>query len=179
MCVFFCVYIITSQNNALISNFGGGFRWKNEYSWCIIESKTKIKNDGKQEFSHKTSFRPNLFFYMVVIQKLITTNDQKNLKIQYKVPYEVFLLQSNFYEICQNRENSQVKKFNTMFFISFLQVAVTITIYPQTVFNICYSKNISRRYFKISPITEIFNFSKNYFLSVNKSFLAELKYLKN
>ncbi|KAE9524378.1 hypothetical protein AGLY_015215 [Aphis glycines] len=29
--------IITSRNNASISNFGGGFRWKSEYPWCIIE----------------------------------------------------------------------------------------------------------------------------------------------
>ncbi|KAE9530455.1 hypothetical protein AGLY_010917 [Aphis glycines] len=29
--------IITNRNNASISNFGGGFRWKNEYLWCIIE----------------------------------------------------------------------------------------------------------------------------------------------
>ncbi|KAE9534333.1 hypothetical protein AGLY_008423 [Aphis glycines] len=28
---------ITIQNNASISNFGGGFRWKSEYPWCIIE----------------------------------------------------------------------------------------------------------------------------------------------
>ncbi|KAF0769544.1 Uncharacterized protein FWK35_00005104, partial [Aphis craccivora] len=25
------VYSITSRNNASISNFGGGFRWKSEY----------------------------------------------------------------------------------------------------------------------------------------------------
>ncbi|KAE9530089.1 hypothetical protein AGLY_011551 [Aphis glycines] len=31
--------IITSRNNASISNFGGGFRWKSEYPWCIIEFK--------------------------------------------------------------------------------------------------------------------------------------------
>ncbi|KAE9526246.1 hypothetical protein AGLY_013877 [Aphis glycines] len=30
--------IITSRNNASISNFGGGFRWKSEYPWCIIET---------------------------------------------------------------------------------------------------------------------------------------------
>ncbi|KAE9537184.1 hypothetical protein AGLY_006207 [Aphis glycines] len=30
--------IITSRNSASISNFGGGFRWKSEYSWCIIET---------------------------------------------------------------------------------------------------------------------------------------------
>ncbi|KAF0764062.1 Uncharacterized protein FWK35_00007248, partial [Aphis craccivora] len=29
--------IITSRNNAPISNFGGGFRCKSEYPWCIIE----------------------------------------------------------------------------------------------------------------------------------------------
>ncbi|KAF0764493.1 disrupted in renal carcinoma protein 2-like, partial [Aphis craccivora] len=43
MCVFFfffvfvSVYSITSQNNAPISNYGGGFRCKSEYPWCIIE----------------------------------------------------------------------------------------------------------------------------------------------
>ncbi|KAF0739494.1 Uncharacterized protein FWK35_00016288 [Aphis craccivora] len=32
--------IITSRNNAPISNFGGGFRCKSEYPWCIIEVKS-------------------------------------------------------------------------------------------------------------------------------------------
>ncbi|KAF0751452.1 Uncharacterized protein FWK35_00007755 [Aphis craccivora] len=31
--------IITSRNNAPISNFGGGFRCKSEYPCCIIEVK--------------------------------------------------------------------------------------------------------------------------------------------
>ncbi|KAE9543877.1 hypothetical protein AGLY_001855 [Aphis glycines] len=31
--------IITSRNNAPISNYGGGFRCKSEYPWCIIELK--------------------------------------------------------------------------------------------------------------------------------------------
>ncbi|KAF0758509.1 Uncharacterized protein FWK35_00020795 [Aphis craccivora] len=30
---------ITSRNNAPISNYGGGFRCKSEYPWCIIEIK--------------------------------------------------------------------------------------------------------------------------------------------
>ncbi|KAF0766146.1 Uncharacterized protein FWK35_00007445 [Aphis craccivora] len=30
---------ITCQNNVSISNFEGGFRWKNEYPWCIIKDK--------------------------------------------------------------------------------------------------------------------------------------------
>ncbi|KAF0750376.1 Uncharacterized protein FWK35_00029776 [Aphis craccivora] len=33
------VYSITSRNNAIISNYGGGFRCKSEYPWCIIEVK--------------------------------------------------------------------------------------------------------------------------------------------
>ncbi|KAF0768903.1 Uncharacterized protein FWK35_00038737 [Aphis craccivora] len=42
VCVFFfvSVYIITSRNNAPISNYGGGFRWKSEYPCYIIEFKT-------------------------------------------------------------------------------------------------------------------------------------------
>ena len=81
------VYSITSRKNVSISNFRGGFRGQNEYAWCIIEvkskhfptvfkksSKTKKKVTEKREFLRKTSFRPNRFFYIVVIQKLITVN---------------------------------------------------------------------------------------------------------
>ncbi|KAF0712411.1 Uncharacterized protein FWK35_00030872 [Aphis craccivora] len=32
--------IITSRNNAPISNYGGGFRCKSEYPWCIKEVKS-------------------------------------------------------------------------------------------------------------------------------------------
>ncbi|KAE9545787.1 hypothetical protein AGLY_001330 [Aphis glycines] len=34
--------IITSRNNAPISNYGGGFRCKSEYPWCIIEIKNSF-----------------------------------------------------------------------------------------------------------------------------------------
>ncbi|KAF0761269.1 Uncharacterized protein FWK35_00008727 [Aphis craccivora] len=35
------IYIhVTSRNNAPTSNFGGGFRCKSEYPWCIIEVKS-------------------------------------------------------------------------------------------------------------------------------------------
>ncbi|KAF0755231.1 Uncharacterized protein FWK35_00014474 [Aphis craccivora] len=66
--------IITSRNNAPISNYGGDFRCKSEYHWCIIE-KNKKKMTEKPEFLRKTSFRPNRIFFMVVIQKLITTTE--------------------------------------------------------------------------------------------------------
>ncbi|KAE9536772.1 hypothetical protein AGLY_006834, partial [Aphis glycines] len=64
-------------------------------------------------------FSPNIYVSVIYIllnfQKILTffdvgkkiLDDQKNLKIQYKVPYELFLF-SNFYEICRKRENLQV-----------------------------------------------------------------------
>ncbi|KAE9522070.1 hypothetical protein AGLY_017532 [Aphis glycines] len=92
---------ITSRNNAPISNYGSGFRCKSEYPWCIIEfskksRKTKKKMTKKREFLRKSSFRPNRFFYMVEIQKLITTIEIFNFS------------NSNLYEICQNCENLQI-----------------------------------------------------------------------
>ncbi|KAE9531323.1 hypothetical protein AGLY_010529 [Aphis glycines] len=94
MCVFFfvlflcvSVYSITSRNNIPISNYGGGFRCKSEYPWCIIEfskksRKTKKKMTEKRQFLRKTSFRPNRFFLWFVDKKFV--DDQK-------VPYELFL----------------------------------------------------------------------------------------
>ncbi|KAF0771898.1 Uncharacterized protein FWK35_00014687, partial [Aphis craccivora] len=55
-----------------------------QFFWCIgrsfFEFPNSLKSAGKnqkkikekREFLRKTSFRPNQFFYMVVIQKLIT-----------------------------------------------------------------------------------------------------------
>ncbi|KAF0703001.1 Uncharacterized protein FWK35_00035833, partial [Aphis craccivora] len=76
MCVFFffffvSVYSITSRNNAPISNYGGGFRCKSEYPWCIIEvkifkkiEKNKKKNDGKTGiFTQNTFSTKSNFFY--------------------------------------------------------------------------------------------------------------------
>ncbi|KAE9522552.1 hypothetical protein AGLY_017051 [Aphis glycines] len=71
----------------------------------------------KRQFLRKTGFRPNRFFFMVwylYIVKFLKNfdffdvdkkflDDQKVLKIYYKVPYEF----SNFYEICRKRENLQ------------------------------------------------------------------------
>ncbi|KAE9537903.1 hypothetical protein AGLY_005875 [Aphis glycines] len=117
-------------------------RWKSEYPWCIIEvkskhfptvfkkfEKNKKKMTEKREFLRKTSFRPNRFFYMVVIQKLITVNTR------------------NFHQMLM----SVVSVYMRLNF-KCLRNRVTITIYPQTILNICYySKSISRRYLKILP----------------------------
>ncbi|KAF0737870.1 Uncharacterized protein FWK35_00032712 [Aphis craccivora] len=70
--------IITSRNNAPISNYGGGFpigkklTFSNSFQKNLEKQKKKMTE--KREFLRKTSFRPNRFFYMVVIQKLITIN---------------------------------------------------------------------------------------------------------
>ncbi|KAF0752368.1 Uncharacterized protein FWK35_00019489 [Aphis craccivora] len=76
--------IITSRSNAPISNFGGGFRWKNKNPWCIIEVKVKSKHfptvfkkiekkkmTEKREFIRKTSFRPNRFFIWLFLFKFL------------------------------------------------------------------------------------------------------------
>ncbi|KAE9540084.1 hypothetical protein AGLY_005336 [Aphis glycines] len=56
--------IITSRNNASISNFGGGFRWKSEYPWCIIEfsKKSRKKNDGKTGIFTQNQFLTESIF---------------------------------------------------------------------------------------------------------------------
>ncbi|KAF0770089.1 Uncharacterized protein FWK35_00012483, partial [Aphis craccivora] len=94
--------VITSRNNASISNFGGGFRCKSEYPWYIIEVKSKHfptvfkkiekKNDGKTGIftqNQLLNFQKNLTFFDVN-KKIL--DDQKILTIEYKVPYELFLL---------------------------------------------------------------------------------------
>ncbi|KAF0761224.1 Uncharacterized protein FWK35_00024847 [Aphis craccivora] len=40
--------IITSRNNAPNSNYGGGFRCKSEYPWCIIEFSKKSRKTKKK-----------------------------------------------------------------------------------------------------------------------------------
>ncbi|KAF0697785.1 Uncharacterized protein FWK35_00036475, partial [Aphis craccivora] len=50
-CIDFTI-IITSRNNAPISIYGGGFRCKSEYPWCIIEVKSFTQN----QFSTKSIF---------------------------------------------------------------------------------------------------------------------------
>ncbi|KAF0764162.1 Uncharacterized protein FWK35_00020498 [Aphis craccivora] len=73
LCVFFfffvSVYMRKCRNNARISNFGGGFRFVMESSWCIGEviflnfpivfkcaGKNQKKIKEKREFLRKTSF---------------------------------------------------------------------------------------------------------------------------
>ncbi|KAF0720068.1 Uncharacterized protein FWK35_00031587, partial [Aphis craccivora] len=68
--------IITSRNNAPISNYGGGFRCKINIFQKNRE-KQKKKLTEKREFLRKTSFRPNRFFFYGCNSK---TNHCKYLK---------------------------------------------------------------------------------------------------
>ncbi|KAE9533242.1 hypothetical protein AGLY_009283, partial [Aphis glycines] len=161
--------IITSRNNASISNFGGGFRWKSEYPWCIIEVKSKHfptvfkkiennkkKNDGKTAIFTQNQFSTESIFLYGCNTK---TNHCKYMKFSPNI-YFKFL-----------RNLSKTRKFAMRLNFKFLRNRVTITIYPQTILNICYySKSISRRYLKILPILNFFD--------VDKIFLAQLKYFK-
>ncbi|KAE9527328.1 hypothetical protein AGLY_013026 [Aphis glycines] len=123
MCFFCCIptgYSIIFRNSASISNFGGGFQWKSEYPWCIIEflkksRKTKKKNDGKTRIFTQTSFRPNRLFHMVVTQKLITLNFQNILTFIKPLKFSIFM--RIFFEVsikffCSSQNTW---KFNTKF----------------------------------------------------------------
>ncbi|KAF0771089.1 Uncharacterized protein FWK35_00015117, partial [Aphis craccivora] len=78
--------IITSRNNAPISNYGGGFRCKSQKltfsnSFQKNREKQKKKITEKREFLRKTSFRPNRFFFLWLPLKFSIDkkflNDQK------------------------------------------------------------------------------------------------------
>ncbi|KAF0759846.1 Uncharacterized protein FWK35_00015596 [Aphis craccivora] len=90
--------IITSRNNAPISNFGGGFRSKSEYPWCIIEfskksRKTKKKNDGKTGIFTQNQFSTKSIFLYSCNSK---TNHCKHLKFSLNV---YFLINYSYIQI--------------------------------------------------------------------------------
>ncbi|KAF0705608.1 Uncharacterized protein FWK35_00038089 [Aphis craccivora] len=102
MCVFFvfcvCVQHNYSRNNALVLNFGGGFRWQNEYSWCIIGKLPtifkKIEKNGK--FFTQNQFSTKSIFLYGCNTK---TNHCKYLKFSQNVYISVIYIQSNFQNI--------------------------------------------------------------------------------
>ncbi|KAF0769020.1 Uncharacterized protein FWK35_00004182, partial [Aphis craccivora] len=98
-----------------------------EYPWCIIEVKSKYfprvfkkieknkkKVTEKREFLRKTSFRPNRFFNMVVIQKLITNQIfilpgfaiylPKNKNTKATISFEVYIISNLTIFILQNED---------------------------------------------------------------------------
>ncbi|KAE9542379.1 hypothetical protein AGLY_003506 [Aphis glycines] len=69
-CIDFTI-IITSRNNASISNLGGGFRWQSEYPWCIIKYKYLIKNMACMQ---NINFEKSLAIVGFVIKKRRNSN---------------------------------------------------------------------------------------------------------
>ncbi|KAF0748955.1 Uncharacterized protein FWK35_00032890 [Aphis craccivora] len=104
-CVDFTM-IITIRNNAPISNYGGGFRCKNEYPWCIIEEnfptvfkkieKNKKKNDGKTGIFTQNQFSTKSIFFYGCNSK---TNHCKYLKLSPNVYISVIYILLNFHKI--------------------------------------------------------------------------------
>ncbi|KAF0774142.1 Uncharacterized protein FWK35_00001988 [Aphis craccivora] len=95
--------IITSKNNASISNFEGGFLWKSEYPWCIIEVKRfsnsfqkksrktiKKKKDGKTGIFTQNQFSAKSIFLYGCNSK---TNHFKYLKFSPNIYVSVIYIQ--------------------------------------------------------------------------------------
>ncbi|KAF0767560.1 Uncharacterized protein FWK35_00003570 [Aphis craccivora] len=86
---------ITSQNNDSISNFGGGFRRKSEYIWCIIEGKSKHfltvlkKKTRKKKVGKSVKFESN---DSVILRNLTKTRKftraiYRQLPLKHKPPF--------------------------------------------------------------------------------------------
>ncbi|KAF0769236.1 Uncharacterized protein FWK35_00004748, partial [Aphis craccivora] len=130
--------IITSRNNAPISNFGGGFRCKSEYPWCIIEFSKKIEKNKKKMTKNRNFYAKPVFdqidfflwFFLrimhilmnqfkllinVFYSSIICDSGQSILTLGNHNALDGLLVilkevkNSNFYEICRKRENLQYK----------------------------------------------------------------------
>ncbi|KAF0736745.1 Uncharacterized protein FWK35_00022825 [Aphis craccivora] len=139
MCVFLCLCAF-------------GFRWKSEYPWCIIEVKSL---NSKTNHCKYLKFTPNAFNSVIYIHQNIMTflSYLKTTEIFDLSDFSFFFLKFKFqiYEICQNRENLQIKKFNIKFSISFASNS--------------YKANLKRHYRK--------NFSNFHIAMLSKNMLFE------
>ncbi|KAE9521275.1 hypothetical protein AGLY_018338 [Aphis glycines] len=122
---------ITSRNNASISNFGRGFRWKSEYPWCIIEVKSKHFQTVFQNIEQnkkKSDGKMRIFTQNHCNSK---TNHCKYLKISPNVYVSVVYIQLNFFDVNKKILNDQkftflrnllkTRKFEILkYFISYL-----------------------------------------------------------
>ncbi|KAF0702214.1 Uncharacterized protein FWK35_00029914 [Aphis craccivora] len=92
--------IITSRSNAPISNYGGGFRCKSEYPWCIIQfskkSRKTKKNDGKTGIFTQNTFSTKSIFLYGCNSKTYHCN---YLKFSPNVYVSVIYRQLNFHKI--------------------------------------------------------------------------------
>ncbi|KAE9532140.1 hypothetical protein AGLY_010342 [Aphis glycines] len=155
-------------NNISLKVFHSGH---NKFKQCLkaemVVAKTCLKTgwdfDAKESFYLDSPMRSKVNIFQHFSKKSIylydcnsKTNHCKYLKFSPNIYFQFFFISvysSMFYEICRKRENSQqvaIEKTRSIikgkFFVrlnfKFLQNSITITIYPQTILNICYySKN--------------------------------------
>ncbi|KAE9543778.1 hypothetical protein AGLY_002008, partial [Aphis glycines] len=143
--------IITSRNNAPISNYGSGFRCKSEYPWCIIEVKSKYfptvfkkneknkkkKNNGKTGIFTQNQFSTESIFLYGCNSK---TNHCKYLKFSSNVYISViyihvdkiFLAPSKYLKIVY-----KVPHMHNFLYLKFsLNVNVSVQIFTKSVENV-------------------------------------------
>ncbi|KAF0693134.1 Uncharacterized protein FWK35_00033576, partial [Aphis craccivora] len=80
LCFFFfyvSVYTRKCRNNASISNFGGGFRYQNESSWCIDE-----EFSTKSIFLYGCNSKTNHYKYLKFSPNVYVMSIKKNLDDQ-------------------------------------------------------------------------------------------------
>ncbi|KAE9524427.1 hypothetical protein AGLY_015148 [Aphis glycines] len=74
MCVFLFLFVsmysITSRNNAPISNYGGGFRCKSEYPWCIIKGNKLISINKNPKYKNYNILKKKLIKYIKKKRKI-------------------------------------------------------------------------------------------------------------
>ncbi|KAF0746008.1 Uncharacterized protein FWK35_00030081, partial [Aphis craccivora] len=115
LCVFFVLCLCTResveimlqfQTLGVVSDSKINVHWGGHFLNFPIVFKSAGKNQKKikekREFLRKISFRPKRFFYMVLIQKLITLNFQEILTF-----FDVDKKILDDQKICRKRENLQ------------------------------------------------------------------------
>ncbi|KAE9537536.1 hypothetical protein AGLY_006559 [Aphis glycines] len=109
---------ITSRNNVSISNFGGGFRWKSEYPWCIIEFKFLQNQSKTQKFAkfhelfrtyfHNHSCELRIIHVLLITNGKFSTNESA-FRLLVKLVLQLFsvYIQGDFFIV----EHSLFQKF--------------------------------------------------------------------
>ncbi|KAF0766774.1 Uncharacterized protein FWK35_00015203 [Aphis craccivora] len=127
---------ITSRNNAPVSNYGGGFRFKSEYHWCIIEVKSKhFPTVFKKIEKNKKKMTEKREFYAKPLKKFkLLRNLLKMRKITMRLNFK-FLRNSSkslafsLLSIKLFWTYQKTRKFNTKFLI--IQILTKIRQIPE------------------------------------------------
>ncbi|KAE9537964.1 hypothetical protein AGLY_005936 [Aphis glycines] len=120
---------ITSRNNAPISNYGGGFRCKSEYPWCIIEFKflrnlSKTRKFAILKIWYKTDksspFRIIIYSCVMIGLQYMNMGDNRSQAILIIVP-ERFL--KTLYGLIQNGEDL-IRPMNVLNWLAIIRMLI-------------------------------------------------------